>query len=124
MQIGRNVFDGTVQRAVWEALGIDTSKLSVITLYRFRCGSRVRACMRVGIESSYRPTNLPVHHGLGLLRQMGLTGGRCRSLFNTHLQPVYERVAKDAAFAKAPKADPDMPESPDPKAAARLSRTL
>jgi hypothetical protein len=55
---------------------------------------------------------------------MGLTGGRCRSLFNTHLQPVYERVAKDAAFAKAPKADPDMPESPDPKAAARLSRTL
>ena len=80
-------------------------------------------CVHAGGDRIYLSADLP-HHGLGLLRQTGLTGGRCRSLFNTHLQPVYERVAKDAAFAKAPKADPDMPESPDPKAAARLSRTL
>jgi hypothetical protein len=66
VQIGRNVFDGTVQRAVWEALGIDTSKLSVITLYRFRRLRQPCACMLVGIESIYRPT-LPVDHGLGLL---------------------------------------------------------
>jgi hypothetical protein len=47
-----------------------------------------------------------------------------RTLFDKHLRPVCERVAKDAAFAKVPKTDPDMPESPDPKAAARMSRTL
>ena len=56
VQIGRNVFDGTVQRAVWEALGIDTSKLSVITLYRLRCGSRVRACGWGSNLSIGRPT--------------------------------------------------------------------